>query len=200
MLATDLSGDPLRFEIDDEHTFAVRPMTEGDFPDVSRWVSSPHVAKWWDEHQSLEEVAAHYGPALAGKDPTRLWILEVNGRSIGFAQDYLIDDHPEWLLLTGKPGCVGIDYAIGEAAWAGRGIGTKAVWVLVRDIVAPSYPSAPVIFAAPDHRNAASLRLLAKLGFSQGIWFDEPNSNCGVDTVIGCSLDVGQVLGSPLAG
>jgi aminoglycoside 6'-N-acetyltransferase len=43
--------------------------------------------------------------------------------------------------------------------------------------------------------------VLAKLGFEQGTWFDEPRdpSRPGgpVDTVIGCTLDVAQVLGAP---
>ena len=30
VLAVDLSADPLRFCVDDEHRFAMRPMTEGD--------------------------------------------------------------------------------------------------------------------------------------------------------------------------
>jgi RimJ/RimL family protein N-acetyltransferase len=196
VLAVDLSEELLRFEVDDEHRLAVRPMTEGDFPDVSRWVQTAHVAKWWDEHQSLEQVAAHYGPALTGVDPTRLWVLEVNGRSVGFTQDYRIDDHPEWALLSGMPGAIGFDYAIGEPAWVGRGIGTKLLWVFLRDIVVPAYPGAPILFAAPDHRNARSLRLLAKLGFTQGAWFDEPQSGGGVETVVGCSVDVVKVLGS----
>jgi aminoglycoside 6'-N-acetyltransferase len=67
--------------------------------------------------------------------------------------------------------------------------------VFLRDIVWPAYPDAVEFFAAPDHRNAASLRVLAKLGFVQGMWFDEPSPRGGVDTVIGCSLDVAQVIG-----
>jgi hypothetical protein len=37
--------------------------------------------------------------------------------------------------------------------------------------------------------------VLAKLGFRQGLWFDEPGPDGRVDTVIGCSLDVAQVIG-----
>ncbi|MCW2786833.1 MAG: family N-acetyltransferase [Marmoricola sp.] len=194
-LAVDLSADPLRFQIDSDHRFSVRPMTLGDFPDVSRWVNEPHVAKWWDEHRTPDQVAAYYGPALRGEDPTRLWIWEVNGRSIGFSQDYRISDHPDWALLCAHPEAIGFDYAIGEPAFVGRGIGTSLLWVFLRDIVWPAYPGAREFFAAPDHRNAGSLRLLEKLGLKQGVWFDEPAAGDDVDTVIGCSLDVAQVMG-----
>ena len=37
--------------------------------------------------------------------------------------------------------------------------------------------------------------MLAKLGFTEGLWFDEPQEDGSVDTVIGCTLDVRQVVG-----
>ena len=194
-LAVDLSAEPLRFRTDPEHRFSVRPMTPGDFPDIARWVNEPHVAKWWDDERSLEQVSAYYGKALAGDDPTRMWVWEVNGRSIGFCQDYRISDHPEYELLCSRPDAIGFDYAIGEPAFAGRGLGTSLLWVFLRDIVWPAYPGAREFFAAPDHRNIASLRVLSKLGMTEGLWFDEPNGSARVDTVIGCSLDVAQVMG-----
>ncbi|HEY0903330.1 MAG TPA: GNAT family N-acetyltransferase [Marmoricola sp.] len=196
VLALDLSGDPLRFHLDDVHRFSVRPMTPGDLGDVSRWVNEPHVARWWDEHRSPVQVEAYYGPALRGEDPTRLWVWEVNGRSVGFAQDYRIREHPEYALVSSRPDAIGFDYALGEPAFAGRGLGTSLLWVFLRDIVWPAYPGVGEFFAAPDHRNAASLRVLAKLGFTQGLWFDEPVADGTADTVVGCSLDVAQVMGT----
>ncbi|RNM16389.1 GNAT family N-acetyltransferase [Nocardioides pocheonensis] len=200
VLAVDLSGDPLRFRVDPDHVFSVRPMTAGDFPEVARWVNQPHVARWWTDFEpsgvrTTEEIAAQYGPALAGDDPTRMWVWEVNGRSVGFSQDYRISDHPEYALLSTRPDAIGVDYALGEPAFVGRGLGTSLLWVFLRDIVWPAYPDALEFFAAPDHRNVVSLRVLAKLGFVPGLWFDEPTPRGGVDTVVGCSLDVAQVIG-----
>ena len=200
MLAQDLSGERLLFRTDPDHRLSVRPMVPGDLGDVTRWVNHPHVARWWDEHRTAEQVQAYYGPALAGSDPTRLWVWEVNGRSVGFSQDYRISDHPEWALLCAHPDAIGFDYAIGEPAFVGRGIGTSLLWVFLRDIVWPAYPRVREFFAAPDHRNAASLRVLDKLGFTRGLWFDEPASNGRVDTVVGCSLDVVQVMGTSSSG
>jgi len=194
VLAVDLSGDPLRFMTDDEHRFAMRPMTEGDLADVTRWINAPHVARWWDDHRSPEQVAAHYGPGIRREDTVRYWIWEVNGRSVGFSQDYRIADHPEFALLCGRPDAIGFDYVIGEAAFVDRGLGTKLLWVFLRDIVVPAYDGCSEVFAAPDHRNVRSLRVLAKVGATQGMWFDEPQSDGGVDTVVGCSIDVQRVL------
>jgi aminoglycoside 6'-N-acetyltransferase len=198
VLAVDLSGDPLRFGLDEEHRFAVRPMTSGDLPDVARWVNLPHVAAWWDEHRSPEQVAAHYEPGIRGEDAVRYWVWEVNGRSVGFSQDYRISDHPGFALLCGHPEAIGFDYVIGEAAFVDRGLGTSLLWVFLRDIVVPSYAGAgrgtTELFAAPDHRNTRSLRVLEKLGARQGLWFDEPRSDGGVATVVGCSIEVKRVL------
>lgn len=201
VLAQDLSGDPLRFNVPDagQH-LALRPMTEGDFPDLTRWVNAPHVAQWWDDNRRLEQVVAYYGPGVRGEDPTRYWIWEVNGRSVGFTQDYRIADHPEFALLCGHPEAVGFDYAIGEPAFIDRGMGTALLWVFLRDIVIPAYPDATELFAAPHHRNTRSLRVLDKLGAKRGLWFDEPQPGGRVDTVVGCSIDVARVLASPALG
>jgi 8-oxo-dGTP pyrophosphatase MutT (NUDIX family) len=176
-----------------------RPMAHADLPDVVAWVNAPHVAKWWDnESPDLAGAERHYGPAIDGVDPTRLWVLEVDGAPAGFVQDYRIGDHPDYALLTGLPDAVGFDYAIGDARWVNRGIGTRMLWSYLRDVVVPAYPAATQLHAAPDHRNTASLRVLDKLGFRQGLWFDEPRRDGRVDTVVGCTLDVAHMFGMRL--
>lgn len=177
-------------------TIGFRPLTRADLGDVVRWTHAPHVARWWDDEAAdLAAAERHYGPAIDGTEPTRQWVVEVNGRSVGTVQDYRIGDHPEWALLTAKPDAVGFDYLIGESAWVGRGTGTRMLWQFLRDVVGPGYPEAPEYFAAPDHRNAVSLRVLDKLGFQRGLWFDEPQRDGTVDTVVGCTLAVAEVFG-----
>ncbi|MGI8899609.1 MAG: GNAT family N-acetyltransferase [Nocardioides sp.] len=179
-----------------EALLGFRPLTRADLPDVVRWVHEPHVARWWnDEAADLAAAEGHYGPAIDGTEPSRVWVVEVNGRSVGFVQDYLIGDHPEYALLTAQPDAVGFDYAIGETSWVRRRLGTRMLWQFLRDVVRPGYPEARTFFAAPDHRNTGSVRVLEKLGFRQGLWFDEPQAGGRVDTVIGCTLDVRRVIG-----
>ena len=192
----DLSGEVKHFVVDHDTVTSVRAATRGDLPDLVRWRQAPHVHQWWvsDGDPTRERVVEQYGPRLDGMTPTRMWIGEVNGRSVGFLQDYRISDYPEFAQLTPDPDAIGVDYAIGDPAFVGRGLGARMLWSWMQR-AQHRFPEARAFFAAPDHRNEASLRVLEKVGFVRGTWFDEPNGDGSVSTVVGCTLDVRTVLG-----
>lgn len=193
--ALDLSGDTKLFVVDQDLRIALRPMTRGDLGDVLRWRQADHVQQWFGGRPTWREVTERYRPRIDGEQPTRMSVVEANGRSIGFIQDYLIKDYPEYAILTPDPEAIGGDYLIGERGWIGRGIGTRLLWSWL--VALPSaYPESRWVFVSPDHRNAPSLRILAKTGFEQGIWFDEPQRDGSVTTMIGCSLDLAAVVGN----
>jgi len=196
VFARDLSGDPLVFEVDPDTVVALRAAGRGDLPDLIRWRQSEHVLRWWasDGEPSEENVTAQYGPEIDGMTPTRMWIAEVNGRSVGFLSDYRIKDYPEYALLGPDQEAVGVDYAIGEPQYVGRGLGVHILWAWALR-ACQRFPDVATFYAAPDHRNERSLRTLDKLGFQRGIWFDEPQADGTVCTVVGCTLDVRRVLG-----
>lgn len=192
----DLSGEVKRFEIDHDLRVSLRAMTRGDLPDVARWRASEHVHRWWAEDGApdLQVVTQQYGPGIDGVTPTRMWVVEANGRSVGFCQDYRLRDYPEYALLPPDPDAVGVDYAIGEEKFTERGVGTRMLWAWMASALR-RYPEVTAYFAAPDHRNAASIRVLEKVGFVPGTWFDERRRDGSVATVVGCTLDVRRVLG-----
>lgn len=199
-VALDLSGEEKLFVVDHDTTVTLRAMTRGDLTAVARWLAEEHVRRWWHQQgePTLEAVSARYGPRIDGTSTTRMWVAEVNGRSIGFVQDYRVADHPDYALLTAAPAAIGVDYAIGEPDWVGRGHGVRLLWAWMLK-ARRRFPDAPTYFAAPDHRNTASLRMLQKAGFTTGLWFDEPQSDGSVSTVVGCSLDVATVIGLQVA-
>lgn len=192
----DLSGEVKRFAIDHDVSMVLRPMTRGDLPALARWRDQPHVRRWWsgDAETSLDAATTWYGADLDGMTPKRIWGVECNGRSIGFVQDYRIRDYPDCSLVTPDPDAIGCDYAIGEPEWVGKGLGVRVIWAWMLR-ARRRFPEAATFFAAPDHRNHASLRILTKAGFVQGTWFDEPQADGSMATVVGCSLDVASVLG-----
>ncbi len=192
----DLSGEVKRFIVDHDLKVTIRAMTPGDLPDVARWRSSDHVRRWFaaDGEPDLDTVTEKYGPRIDGMTPTRMWVVEANGRSVGFCQDYRVRDYPEYAVLTPDPDAVAVDYAIGDERFTGRGIGTRMLWAWLGS-ARRRYPDVSAYFSSPDHRNVASLRILDKVGFVQGTWFDERQPDGTLDTVVGCTLDVRQVIG-----
>lgn len=197
VVADDLASRPPRFAlVDDADRVTLRPMVAGDLVWLARWRNNPRVAPWWDDDpDDVEGLREQYGPDLDASTATRLWIAEQRGRSVGFVQDYVVGDHPEYALLTGHPDAMGVDYLVGEDGWAGRGFGTRMLWEWLL-LVRRTRPEVTQCFAAPDHRNTASRRVLAKVGFEEGVWFDEPRKDGGVDTVVGYTLDLDAVLGA----
>ncbi|MEO9325210.1 GNAT family N-acetyltransferase [Nocardioides sp. C4-1] len=195
-VAVDLSGEAKQFCVDGDTVATVRAMTRGDLPDVVAWRSAAHVARWWfgDGPPGLAAYEATYGPRIDGRDPVRMGVWEVNGRSIGLVQDYRVGDKPDYALLAPDPEAVGVDYLVGRVEWVGRGVGTRCLWAWLLD-VRRRRPDAEHCFAAPDHRNRASLRVLAKVGFVEGLWFDQTQSDGSVETLVGCTLDLATVVG-----
>jgi len=190
----DLSGEVKHFGVDRDTRVVLRAMGRGDLADLHRWRCAEHVVRWWRGGPvTAEEVEDRYGPRIDGRAPVRMWVVEVNGRSVGFVQDYLVADQPEFAVPAPEPDAVGFDYAIGDPEWTGRGLGTRTVWAwLLR--ARRRFPGTGVYVAAPDHRNHASLRVLAKAGFAEGVWFDEVNDGEPA-TYVACTLDVATVLG-----
>jgi len=171
-------------------------MTRADLDDVVAWRSSEAVRRWWSagELADSDQTATRYAERIDGLSPTRMWVIEVNGRSAGFVQDYRIGDYPDYAVLGPDAEAIGVDYAIGADQWRGQGIGQRVLWAWMLRARA-RFPDASTYFAAPDHRNAASLRVLGKAGFTEGLWFDEPQGDGTTRTVVGCTLDVPTVIG-----
>ena len=97
-----------------------------------------------------------------------MWVVEVNGRSVGFVQDYRIGDYPDYAVLGPDPDGDRRrlrDRRAELASAAGSGARMLWAWMLR---ARSRFPEAASYFAAPDHRNAASLRILAKAGFVAG--------------------------------
>lgn len=194
LVPRDLSGDPQVWAIEHHVVVVLRPMSRGDLPDLVRWRSADHVLRWFRGACDLDAVTELYGPRIDGTTTTTMWVVEVNGRSIGFCQDYLVRDHPEYAVLTPDPEALAVDYVVGVEGLTGHGLGTRMLWAWLVS-AHRRHPDVTAYFASPDHRNTASIRVLEKVGFVRGTWFDEPQADGTVDTMVGCSLDVRTVLG-----
>jgi aminoglycoside 6'-N-acetyltransferase len=44
----------------------------------------------------VDQLEAEYGPGIDGTDPTEVFVVEVNGTSVGMIQRYMNRDDPGW--------------------------------------------------------------------------------------------------------
>lgn len=150
-------------------------MSRADFPALLGWLRAPHVEAWFpwvhpDTEAPAAAVEAEYGPCIDGVDPTELFVIDVDGRPVGFLQRYQISANPEWAAAlaaaTEVGAAVGIDYAIGDVDSTGRGIGTAAIGQLVDDTFA-RFADIDSVVVAMQQANRPSWRALEKVGFKR---------------------------------
>ncbi len=135
-----------------------------DLPLVEHWLSSPHVARWYLAGSTLEQEIGDVRDSVEGRQPVHALVAVHGVSAIGWCQWYRCEVDPAWAADVGAgPDDVGIDYAIGERALVGHGVGTQLVDDLVH-LVRAQHPACAVL-ADPDERNTASRRVLEKNGF-----------------------------------
>ncbi len=145
---------------------SLRPMTEEDLPAVDAWLRLPHVARFWTADTTAEAEVAKYRNRVRqdGSAATHMLMVTLDSAPVGWCQWYRWADYPAHAQAMGaRDGEIGIDYAIGDPAQVGRGVGTEMVAALVAE-VRRRYPGAGIL-ADPDAANSASRRVLEKNGF-----------------------------------
>lgn len=139
-------------------------MREADLDLIRVWLGEPHVARWYLSGSTLEGELDDLRRCVAGEEPTHALVVVENGRDVGWCQWYRCADYPQHAVAVGaEADDVGLDYAIGDPARVGRGLGTKLVAALAAHITR-RHPRAGLI-ADPEAANFASRRVLEKNGF-----------------------------------
>lgn len=142
-----------------------RPLAEHDLPTLVAWFAEPDIAKWWNQLAEIDAVRAKYLPRIEGREPTLMWIAEIDGEDGGLLQSYLHPDYPEHDAVVGIAEAVGIDYLIG-GRHRGRGLGRHVLRAFV-EWTLDQYPAATSCVATPARANEASWRALEHAGFSR---------------------------------
>ena len=161
-----------------EARIAFRPLAETDLPNLQRWLSDAEVAEWWKVADlSLEAVTAKYMPRIDGSDPTRAFVIVIDGVDAGMIQAYFIADHRDYARQIGMPlGSVGTDLFLGEPAIRGKGWAVPLLRAFHRRIVFGEM-DATLAVIAPAPRNTRAIRVYERSGFRglKTVWIDDEN-------------------------
>ncbi|HEY6344904.1 MAG TPA: GNAT family N-acetyltransferase [Bryobacteraceae bacterium] len=142
-----------------------RPLERSDFRSLQKWLAAPRVAVWWKERPDPASIEAKYGPRVDGAEPTHVFVVEQEGRPVGWIQWYLWADYPEHARqLEAAPPSAGIDLAIGEVKMTGLGLGPVAIREFTMQFVFVN-PGVCAVITDPEESNLRSLRAFKKAGF-----------------------------------
>ncbi|MFZ0215813.1 MAG: GNAT family N-acetyltransferase, partial [Candidatus Dormiibacterota bacterium] len=142
----------------------LRSMRPDDLDLARTWLQEPAVARWFLAGSTIEQEVEDLRQCVIGDEPTHALIVIEEDRTIGWCQWYLCREYPDHAAaVEARAGDAGIDYAIGDPARLGRGVGTALIAALVRRI-RDQHPGAGII-ADPEASNVASRRVLEKNGF-----------------------------------
>jgi aminoglycoside 6'-N-acetyltransferase len=153
---------------DGEPAITFRPLRRSDLPQLRRWLSAPHVVRWWGE-APIDDAATStkYGPSIDGDDPTELFVFDVDDRPAGVVQRYRIDDEAEWrealAVALDATGMAGIDYLIGKPELVGRGVGPAMIRAFLTQLWR-RYARCSAVVVDVDPGNVRSWRALEKAG------------------------------------
>ncbi|MEO1205166.1 MAG: GNAT family N-acetyltransferase [Pseudomonadota bacterium] len=146
----------------------LRPANEGDWPELKRWLALPGVVQWWGSANAVEaEIRIVFEtPSAVAR------IIQLDGRPIGYA--HAIDStHWGQDLPNGMPrGTYDVDCLIAEPHHRGRGIGRRAVEMLVDEVFATTLCIACSVTVPV--RNETVVRAYEKIGFRWVEVFDDP--------------------------
>ena len=128
----------------------LRRAEPGDLADFHRILTEPRAMRYWSTppHPDLET--------------TRAWLDDMIAAPPGGSCDYVLEHRGQ---VIGKAGCwrlPEVGYILHPDAW-GRGLASEALAAILPHVFA-AFP-VEALTADVDPRNAASLALLARLGF-----------------------------------
>jgi RimJ/RimL family protein N-acetyltransferase len=153
--------------------FTFRPLTTADLPLLHAWIHRPHVAEWWGEPASAEDVAREVGAAIESS-VLRPFLAYLDDVPIAFIQAYVVmTGDPEWWPDETDPGARGIDQFLANASDLGKGLGSELVAQFVARLFAD--PAVTKVQTDPSPENARAIRAYEKAGFRAVGQVDTPD-------------------------
>ena len=136
---------------------------------MERWLREPHVLQWWREPLDAAGLEAKYGPRIDGVEPTHMFVIECDGRPVGWIQWYRWSDYESHAKKLGaEADAAGVDLAIGAPDMIGRGLGPLVITTFLERVVFADL-SVTAVVSDPEASNVRSRRAFEKAGFHSGV-------------------------------
>lgn len=131
---------------------------------VQRWMSEPHVVKFWQQNWPLARWRDELRRQLDGTHSLPC-VLSHEGIDLAYLEVYRVACDVLGKHCEHEPHDLGLHIAIGDLARTGRGLGRRALRAVADGLLAAD-PRSTQVLAEPDAGNIASLAAFAAAGFT----------------------------------
>lgn len=143
-----------------------RQVSDSDLPLLEEWISQPHWQEWWGD---VREEVVLIKEMIDGKDTTRPFIFQLDGKDSGYIQYWTVGDNlfepwlsqAPWMNLL-PPKSIGVDLAIASHNNLSKGDGTKILKAFIAELRNSGFDE---IIIDPSYRNQRAIRAYEKAGF-----------------------------------
>jgi RimJ/RimL family protein N-acetyltransferase len=154
--------------------FQFELLTERRLPLLAEWLARPHVAEYWGEPSSTDELWADYLAPEREDSSTEAFIVLFGSQPVGFVQVYRVAGcSGGWWPDERDPGARGIDQFLADEGALNQGLGTAMIRAFLTRLFASS--DVTTIQTDPDPDNARAIRAYEKAGFVKDEVVDTPD-------------------------
>lgn len=145
---------------------SIRPMKASDFDLVAKWLSDPRVFEFiHGKPKDLTWVKKKYGPRIAKKEKINSNIIEYKNKPVGYIQYFDIKPYEKDYEMENANDIWAIDLWIGEPNFWDKGIGSKALKLIMEHIFKDK--KAKKIIIDPHIDNSRAIHVYEKVGFKK---------------------------------
>ena len=133
---------------------------------LREWLLRPHVAAWWGDAETIEELRDAYVDHLSQPNATRAYIATLADAPIGFIQCYVVKGAGDgWWEDETDPGARGIDQFLADVHLLGRGLGRAMIRAFVDKLFDDE--AVTLVQTDPHPANVRAIRCYEAAGFAR---------------------------------
>lgn len=145
---------------------SIRLLRSADLDLMAKWLSDPKVYEFvHGKPKDLTWVKKKYGPRIVKKEKINSSIIEYKSTPVGYIQYFDIKPYEADYEMKNTKDIWAIDLWIGEPAYWEKGIGSKALKLVIDNII--KNKKAKKIIIDPHVDNPRAIHVYEKVGFKK---------------------------------